>query len=45
MVARCRVLPNSGPVPVYALSLALMQLRTEIFGAIDSSIPLIYFQF
>lgn len=35
----------SGPAPVYALALASMLFCTEIFGAIDSSIPFIYFQF
>ena len=35
----------AAPVPVYALSLALMLFCTEIFGAIDASIPFIYFQF
>jgi D-alanyl-lipoteichoic acid acyltransferase DltB (MBOAT superfamily) len=35
----------TAPVPVYALSLALMLFCTEIFGAIDASIPFIYFQF
>jgi hypothetical protein len=34
-----------GPVPVFALSLALMLFCVEIFGAIDASIPFIYFQF
>jgi D-alanyl-lipoteichoic acid acyltransferase DltB (MBOAT superfamily) len=35
----------AGPAPVYALSIALMLFCTEIFGAIDASIPFIYFQF
>jgi D-alanyl-lipoteichoic acid acyltransferase DltB (MBOAT superfamily) len=35
----------AGPAPVYALSMALMLFCTEIFGAIDASIPFIYFQF
>jgi D-alanyl-lipoteichoic acid acyltransferase DltB (MBOAT superfamily) len=35
----------AAPVPVYALSLSMMLFCTEIFGAIDSSIPFIYFQF
>jgi D-alanyl-lipoteichoic acid acyltransferase DltB (MBOAT superfamily) len=35
----------AAPVPVFALSLAMMLFCTEIFGAIDSSIPFIYFQF
>ena len=35
----------AAPVPVFALSLAMMLFCTEIFDAIDSSIPFIYFQF
>jgi D-alanyl-lipoteichoic acid acyltransferase DltB (MBOAT superfamily) len=35
----------AAPVPVFAFSLAMMLFCTEIFGAIDSSIPFIYFQF
>jgi alginate O-acetyltransferase complex protein AlgI len=35
----------AAPVPVFAFSLAMMLFCTEIFDAIDSSIPFIYFQF
>ena len=35
----------AAPAPVYALSLTLMLFCTEVFGAIDASIPFIYFQF
>ena len=35
----------AGPALVYALAMALMLFGIEIFGAIDASIPFIYFQF
>jgi D-alanyl-lipoteichoic acid acyltransferase DltB (MBOAT superfamily) len=35
----------AAPAPVYVLAMALMLFGIEIFGAIDASIPFIYFQF